>query len=786
MAKQIEISVREFVEFIMRSGHIDHRFGGYDRALIGAAIHRQIQKKSGGDYTPEVTLCDTTEYQGFTFVVRGRADGIIRNDTGVTIDEIKTTGQPLDAFDEGQPQVHWAQAMCYAWFVLKEEALDGIAVRLTYCQADTREIRMFTRTFDGEALRSFYEGLLAEYIRWAQMETQWIACRDASIEKTGFPYPNYRKGQREMAVAVYRTITMGKRLFCQAPTGIGKTLSVLFPSIKALGEGTGKKIFYLTAKTVTQSVAEEAIDQLRAAGLHIKSLSMTAKDKICFLEERRCNPEDCPYAKDYFDRVNDVVFRMLASEEAFTREVIEDWARTEKLCPFELSLDLAPWVDIVIGDYNYLFDPVVSLRRFYASIMADSIFLVDESHNLVERSRRMYSASLRKSDFLALKRSLTPADKPLYKALDAANKAFIALRKQCEESGMTVWEESRGDLNEALAVFNFKVEAFTKKHPEHEALDAVMALYFEVWKYLIIADLYDEGYVTTIALYKSEVAVTQQCLDPADKLSEIIGQGLATVFFSATLTPMDYYIRILGGSTDALRLSIASPFPQEGLKILMADGISTRYTDRAESYEPLAEMIAAFTGGQDGNYLVFFPSYAYMEAVLEPFRQVADESEEILVQRPEMDDGERRQFLEAFDHEPAVRRIGFCVMGGIFGEGIDLKGDRLIGAVIVGVGLPQICRERDLLRGYYDDRGGCGFDYAYRNPGMNKVIQAMGRVIRGEEDRGMILLIDDRYGRRDYARLLPPHLRRLTPVASAEEVRAETNRFWQKKDQPDQ
>lgn len=409
-----------------------------------------------------MSLCDTTAYQGFTFVVRGRADGIIRNDAGVTIDEIKTTGQPLEAFEEEQPRVHWAQAMCYAWFVLKEEELDGIAVRLTYCQADTREIRMFTRAFSREALRSFYEGLLADYIRWARMESQWMTLRDASIAGTAFPYPRYRKGQREMAVAVYRTITLGKHLFCQAPTGIGKTLSVLFPSIKAMGEGVGKKIFYLTAKTITRSVAEEALDQLRGAGLHIKSLSLTAKDKVCFLEERRCNPVDCPYAKGYFDRVNDVVFHMLDSEEAFTREVIEDWAKKETLCPFELSLDLAPWVDIVIGDYNYLFDPVVSLRRFYASIMSDSIFLVDESHNLVERSRRMYSAALKKSDFLALKRSLTPADKPLYKALDAANKVFIALRKQCEESGTTVSEESLGDLNEALAFFNFKVEAFTK------------------------------------------------------------------------------------------------------------------------------------------------------------------------------------------------------------------------------------------------------------------------------------------------------------------------------------
>ncbi len=420
MANEIvRISVRELVEFIMRSGSIDNRFGGFDRAQLGARIHRKLQKEAGPDYEKEVSLQDTTDFHHFTFCVQGRADGIIRDINGVTIDEIKTTARDLEDLDEGK-EVHWAQAMCYAFFVAKAEALEFIRVRLTYCHIETMAVLKIDREFSQPELMAFYEKLLEGYVKWAKMQREWINCRNASAQSLSFPFDTYRKGQREMAVAVYRTIQRGGRLFCEAPTGIGKTLSTLFPTIKAMGGGLAEKLFYLTAKTNTRQVAQEAMARMEKGGLRFKTVTLTAKDKICFLEERRCNP------------------KMLDQEDAFTQEVVEKWARKEKLCPFELALDLSIWADGIIGDYNYLFDPTVALKRFFDEGGRPYVFLMDEAHNLVDRAREMYSASLNKSAFLALKRSLSPKDKPLYQALTKVNAAFIALRKQCSDGGYLV------------------------------------------------------------------------------------------------------------------------------------------------------------------------------------------------------------------------------------------------------------------------------------------------------------------------------------------------------------
>lgn len=776
----VVLSVRDLVEFILRSGSIDNRFSGFDRAQMGARIHRQLQKNAGPDYSAEVTLKDTTTTKGITFFVQGRADGIIRNALGVTIDEIKTTAMDLALLEEEDRPVHWAQAKCYAWFVAKEEGLSSISVRLTYCQIETRETRFFIKVFRYEELEAFYLELLGEYLHWARMKEAWGKKRNQSAVDLEFPYPKYRRGQREMAVAVYNTIRRQERLFCQAPTGIGKTLSVLFPSMKALAQGFGHRVFYLTAKTITRQVAEETVALLRQKGLRAKGVTLTAKDKICFLEERSCNPEDCPYARDYFSKVNGVVYAMLAEEEAFTRPVIEKWARDAMLCPFELSLDLAGWVDIIIGDYNYLFDPVVALQRLFNTGERDSLFLVDEGHNLVDRARGMYSASLRKSSFLALKRSLGGKKDSFYKAVDKANQAFILLRKQNEGCRDQTYKESRTPFNEAIMTFGFAYEAFSKKHPEHPALQDSLELYFAVRNYLMVSEYYDEAYITSVTCFGSEVIITQHCLDPSKILSATMELGRSTILFSATLTPMDYYMQVLGGGEQARKYALPSPFSPEHLGLLLADEISTRYTLREASYTPIAEMIAAFISGRPGNYMVFFPSYAYLEAVRFVFEEMAGEGVEVLSQHSEMDEAEREAFLARFEASSDITQVAFCVMGGIFSEGIDLKGDCLIGAVIVGVGLPQVGMERNILKTYYDEKMNCGFDYAYKNPGMNKVLQSLGRVIRDEGDLGMVLLIDERFSRYEYRRLLPSHLQHLITVSTPDEVKARAQAFWQR------
>ena len=777
MASQIvELSVRELVEFIMRSGSIDHRFGGFDRAQEGARIHRKLQKMAGEGYTPEVSLSETTDYRGFTFVVRGRADGIIQENGETIIDEIKTTRRSLESLETDSRPVHFAQAKCYGYFYAKQQRLDFIQIQLTYYQAETGEILRLRESCSLPALESFYTGLLEGYVKWAEMQKQWLSIRNESIKSLIFPYDHYRRGQREMAVAVYRTIRNKDRLFCQAPTGIGKTLSTMFPAIKALWDTEAEKIFYLTAKTITRQAAQNAMALMKEKGLHCRIVTITAKDKVCFLEERHCNPEDCPYAKDYYDRVKDVLFEVLQKEESFSRERVLEIAEAHTLCPFELSLDLTDWCDVVVADYNYLFDPMVALKRFFDEDKGQYVFLIDEAHNLVDRSRKMYSASVKKSDFLALKKNLTPDDKVLSGPVKKVNQFFIKLRKD-DRGPKWIQEAELGELNEVLQYFCFACEAWQKSHPDDERLESVLQLYFEVRRYQLISDFYNECYRLRVVSYGSEVIVEQCCIDPSRLLSAQMEKGMATILFSATLMPLSYFIALLGGEEHTPRLMLPSPFDPARLGILRADTVSTKYADREDSYEVIADMIKAFTGAKKGNYLIYFPSYAYMDAVYERFRDKYPEADAVC-QSSEMTEAEREAFLERFDSENEASYLAFCVLGGIYSEGIDLKGDRLIGTVIVGVGLPQIGDERNMIRDYYNARDGKGFAYAYQYPGMNKVLQAIGRVIRDATDRGAALLIDTRFAESGYRKLLPEHLSHFVQVRNIEEVREAALEFW--------
>lgn len=778
----VELSVRELVEFIMRSGSIDSRFGGFDRAAEGARIHRKLQKEAGEHYRAEVTLAETTDVKGFTFKIQGRADGIFEEDGITVIDEIKTITRSLEDMDEDSRPVHWAQAKCYGYIYGSQQGLDFIDIQLTYYQVDTKEIRRFRKSFSVVELEDFYLALLDAYIRWAEMQRQWVEKRDQSIHALDFPYKTYRRGQREMAVAVFNTIKKSGKLFCQAPTGIGKTLSTLFPSVKALGGGMAEKLFYLTAKTITRQAAVDAFTLMKEKGLALRTVTLTAKDKICFLDERSCNPDDCPYADGYFDRVGDVLYEVLQQETVFSKENIEVIALENNLCPFEFSLDLTLWCDAIICDYNYLFDPLVALKRFFMDEKGDYVFLVDEAHNLVDRAREMYSAALRKSDFLNLKRQLTKTDKRLKEPLNKVNQAMIDLRKSCPDSRSRISREELGDFNELLGFFCFACEDWQKKHLDHPAADTVLELYFQARTYLKIAEFYDEHYITTIHTYGSEVIVKQVCLDPALLLRARLACGRAAVLFSATLTPLEYFIAVLGGEEETPRYELPSPFDPSKLGILLADTISTRYVDREESYTPIAEMIAAFAAGKKGNYMAYFPSYAYLSAVYEVFGERFPDIK-TMAQERDMDEAAREAFLAAFDAENPETLIGFCVMGGIYSEGIDLKGDRLIGTVIVGVGLPQIGDERNIIRNYYDDKQGSGFAYAYQFPGMNKVLQAVGRVIRDEADLGMVLFIDSRFSSSGYRRLFPPHLSHYIKVRNAEDIRQETRAFWNEKEE---
>ncbi len=755
----IRISVRNLVEFILREGDIDNRTGGGqdpENMQMGSRIHRKIQRQMGSDYQAEVPLKTEIVCDGFTLKIEGRADGLIHTKEQVMVDEIKGVLRELDRVQE-PAGIHLAQAKCYASMVAEQEEVDEIGVQMTYCQMETEEVKRFQYSYQSNELKVWFDGVIRQYEKWAKFQIEWRKARNASIKGIEFPFP-YRKGQRDLAVSVYRTILRKKKLFIQAPTGVGKTISTVFPAVKAVGEELGEKIFYLTAKTITRTVAEQAFETLREQNLKFKVITLTAKEKICFCEETSCNPDDCPYAKGHFDRVNDAVYELLMQEDVMSREVLEAQARKHKVCPFEMALDVSTWVDGVICDYNYVFDPDARLRRFFAEGGAGGyLFLIDEAHNLVERGRQMYSAELCKEDFLSVKK-LVKGEAPRFaKRLEACNKILLAMKKECENYKVL---DNISHFGIQLMNVLSETDRYLEECVDKEVRETVLDFYFQVRSFLNIYDGLDENYVIYTEYQENGRFVLKLfCVNPAANLQKCLDKGNSAVFFSATLLPIQYYKRLLSTEKDNYAVYIDSSFDTKKRLLMNGVDVSTRYTMRSrEMYQRYATYIFRVVKAKMGNYLIFFPSYQFMEDVYQEFTQLlaSDEEEmDLVIQQQHMDEEERENFLRAFEMGREKSLIGFGVLGGIFSEGIDLTNEKLIGTLIIGTGLPQVCNEREILKSYFDQKGLYGFDYAYRYPGMNKVLQAAGRVIRTEDDRGVILLLDERFQREKGKEIFP-------------------------------
>lgn len=625
---------------------------------------------------------------------------------------------------------------------------------MTYCQMETEEIKRFLQTFSIEELKTWMEDVIKRYEKWAKFQIEWRKVSRESIRQIQFPYA-YREGQKELAMSVYRTILRKKKLFIQAPTGIGKTMATVFPAVKAVGEGLGDKLFYLTAKTITRTVAEQAFQTLKKQKLRYKVITLTAKEKICFCEEAVCNPEACPYAKGHYDRVNDAVFDLLTATDDMSRSNIEEYARKHEVCPFEMSLDVALWVDAVICDYNYVFDPNAHLRRFFSEGgKEDYLFLIDEAHNLVERAREMYSAALYKEEFLTAKKLVKGMDRKLTRKLEICNQQFLVLKRECES-----YREYTSVGHIAVSLMNLmsELERFLEETEAEEVREQLLELYFHVRAFLNIYDILDEHYVIYTELETDDSFLLKLfCVNPAVNLQEYLSRGNSTIFFSATMLPIRYYKKLLSVEKEDYAIYAPSPFQKERRKLFVGTDVSTKYTRRTgQMYERFASYIAAALQVKKGNYIAFFPSYRFLEEVYEKFQRYQTEDVICIVQEQSMDEEKREAFLQAFDQDRSESLIGFCVMGGIFSEGIDLTEERLIGAFLVGTGLPQVCNEREILKKYFDRHGENGFSYAYLYPGMNKVLQAAGRVIRTAEDRGVILLLDERFLERQYQEVFP-------------------------------
>lgn len=742
--KEVKISVRNLIEFVKRSGDIDRRFFSNKRAIEGIKAHQKIQKSYTKNYLTEVFLRTHEEIEDINFTVEGRADGIEVAES-VTIDEIKSTTRDLEELEKEENLMHWAQAKCYAYIYAKEKGLDDINVMLTYYQLETEEVIHIKRAFSFGELRDFFISTLMEYLEFSRRIVEWKEIRDESIKSLKFPFKNFRKGQRELSVAVYNTIDDKNKLFVEAPTGIGKSISTIFPTIKAMGEDKIDKAFYLVARSTGKNAAKDALEKLLNKKLKVKITIVTAKDKICLNDKVSCNPKDCPYAKGHFDRVNDAIINIFDSCDNFSRENIEKFAKLHMVCPFEYQLDLLDFSDFIVCDYNYIFDPTVYLKRFFENSMLRFSLLVDESHNLLERGREMYSAEVSLDELEKLRELVPKKRKAARRHLSNAIDEFYKLDNRKVFYSYDSFLAFNGEIEKTV----FSMNDFLTKDKEEESYDSALDIYFSLFKYIKILEYYNKDFVSI----KEENVIKIKSLDIAPIFENILRTPRSSVFFSATLNPIKYYGKLLGADEETSYYKIDSPFDPENLLVLRNNKVSTLYRDREDSIEEILENLKNFSD-DDGNYIFFFPSYSYMEAVYERYVEIDGD---VIRQEREMTEFEREEFLNNFTFSSSTR--AFAVMGGVFSEGIDLIGERLRGVAIISVGLPGLSYERNILKSHFQKKYSMGYEYAYIYPGMIKVIQSAGRVIRTEDDRGKILLIDKRFSRQDYNYLLPNHWR---------------------------
>jgi DNA excision repair protein ERCC-2 len=774
--RSFSISVRELVEFSLRTGDLEKDSGFFApmRALEGIRGHQKIQRSRPAGYQSEVSIQHLIQTSSFTLTIQGRIDGLLPG-TPLLLEEIKTLAR---AWEEEDP-LHWAQLKIYGAIFCEQNNLEEIALQLTYLQLHDGKIHEFCKTFKRTDLLDFLNQALSHYIEWLNSYCEWLKIRTHSIQKMAFPF-SYRSGQKLFTNAVEESISKRYNLFVEAPTGMGKTISTLFPSIQALGRNSVENIFYLTAKTVGRTVAEKTLSELRETGLHIRSITLTAKEKICSKKNGPCDSQNCPLAKGHYDRLREARKELFRSE-AFTRNKIEELAEKHQLCPYALSRELARWADIVICDYNYVFDPTVYLRDFFTNPRGEYIFLIDEAHNLPDRAREMFSADLDEMEIRQLLRELGSRLPKIKKLLQQLLNS-ISFENELgelftdENSRLPITPTVPDQIVALIKHFLQETGEWLSKNEETSYRTALLEFYFRASHFFFISELFDERFVTMHEEFQKSRRVRLFCLDPSLQIRQALERARTSIFFSATLTPVDFFKTIIGANEKDKILNLSSPFPTENLGVLVADFVSTTFQKRASSYQLVAEIISRAIQSKKGNYLVFFPSYDYLKNVVNAFEKI-DPSVKTLVQTSNMSENAREQFLAHFQSDRADTLVGFSVMGGIFGEGIDLMGDRLVGAIIVGVGLPQISPERETLKNYYLEHELPGFDFAYTFPGMNRVLQAVGRVIRSEEDRGIALLIDSRFSEFRYRSLFPEWWRPIV-VKNTNGISESTRKFW--------
>ena len=794
----IETSVRSLCAIAAKRGDLDTRRRKTDAdAPTGGEIHRRLQTEAGGKYSPEVTLTSTVLFDGIYYTVSGRADGIIRSTPKPCVDEIKSVSGY--EFTLSPSFAYLAQLKCYAYFLCVSEYVDEVRGRITYYNRDNGKIKYFYYDFSRRELEEFYLGLIEEISVFARLLIEKEVDILPKLRSAVFPYTELREGQEIMIRECYGAIKRGQRLFVEAPTGTGKTISSLYPSVRAVGEGIADKVFYLTAKASTRREAYAACAKLFSAGAKIRGVVLNSKESMCQCpsktfgrsKKNTCNPDDCPFAKGYYDKVNKALRELLTAYNGYPAGTVLEVAKKYGICPYELSLDLSEYCDVIICDYNYAFDPSVYLRRYFGDggRREKYVFLIDEAHNLADRARDMYSATLKLSDVEPLICEVGESDATLSGMLLSLVCEIEKAKRLCRDSlvkasdgtemGFYMNNSPLSSFWDGLEKFRRDCDRYLVQNPDSAFYDAAYELVSSVKKYLCVSEFFDKGFLSYVEVLGNDVTVKTFCLDPSGLMRVLLRRSVASALFSATLTPTEYFCDVLGCADEGITVSLPSPFDESAMLVAVADFVSVRFEDREDSISKYVSIIAATVSARAGNYMVYFPSYDCLEKVHSAFEKKYPKVRTI-VQSKGMGIKEREAFLGAFKADEGRLRVGFCVLGGAFSEGVDLPGSRLIGAIIFGVGLPALSNERNIIRDYFDGEGegGRGYDYAYTFPGMNNVLQAAGRVIRTEGDRGVVVLADDRYALPLYRELFPEHWKNVRYARSSPLLAEISKAFW--------
>lgn len=750
---QFKESVRGIVEYVLKGGSLDDRFVSRRRALEGTIAHGKLQRdneKVYQDYEKEVILKHEFLVNNISLIVEGRADGIIKENGKIIIEEIKSTYKDLSYINFDYNLLHWAQGKFYGYIYCVDNNIDEIDIRLSYFNINNDEVRSFDKTYNICELEQFVYSLVNKYLEIIVIKEEFNKIKNESIRLLSFPFSSYRKGQRELAVNCFNTIKQNGILFAQAPTGIGKTISTIFPALKSIGENRGEKIVYLTAKTITRTVAQEAYLKLYDKGLKFKVVTITAKEKMCLNNEVKCNPDDCIYAKDYFTKINNVIASLIKKDDKFFEDDIIEYAKMYNICPFQLSLDLSEWCDGIICDYNYAFDPTVKLKRIFEERNEKNILLIDEAHNLVSRARNIYSCQIEKSKIVNLNKVIKGKVPRLYKISNAINKEMILIRRELEEinENITYHNEIYQNLIKLMKSFINEAESYLIKAKGTLGYEDVLEFYYSARSFIAVSELYSNKYTTILRKEKSEFIIKIFCINPSENLKQTLNGAYSSIIFSATLSPINYYMDLIGGDEKSFRVRFDSPFNKKNLSTYLYN-LDMRYFNREKNIDVLCKLINQFITEVKGNYMVFLPSFEYLGKVYEKYIDIYGDNGTI-IQEENLSEEKKKEYLEQFSLKTNI--VGFTVVGGMFSEGIDLPEDKLIGAIIVGVGFPKVSIENNIIQDYFEKNG---FDYSYTYPGINKVLQSVGRVIRTENDKGRVLLIDNRYSSYKYKAMLP-------------------------------